>query len=102
AALLQGEAKAGRLDADAVNCVLEEAGHPVAKSGRVPAASLTEREVEVLRLLARGQTNKGIAAQLTVSPKTVDNHIQHIYEKLNVSTRAAATLFAVEQNLLTD
>jgi DNA-binding NarL/FixJ family response regulator len=54
----------------------------------------------VLRLLARGYTNKGIAAQLTVSAKTVDNHIQHIYEKLNISTRAAATLFAVEQDLL--
>jgi DNA-binding NarL/FixJ family response regulator len=43
----------------------------------------------VLRLLARGLPNKQIAAQLTASPKTVDNHLQNIYSKINVSTRAA-------------
>jgi HD-GYP domain-containing protein (c-di-GMP phosphodiesterase class II) len=102
AALLQQEASAGRLDADAVNCVLEEAGHPVKMARRAAVAGLTEREIQVLRLLARGHTNKAIAAQLTVSAKTVDNHIQHIYEKLHVSTRAGATLFAIEQNLLAD
>ena len=63
---------------------------------------LSEREVEVLRLVARGNSIKEIAAALTISGKTVDNHIQHIYEKIGVSTRAGAALFAVEQNLLSD
>jgi DNA-binding NarL/FixJ family response regulator len=65
-------------------------------------AGLSEREVEVLRLLARGNTTKQIAARLTISTKTADNHIQHIYNKVGVSTRAGATLFAMEQHLLTD
>ena len=68
--------------------------------GPVPPGGLTEREVDVLRLVARGNSNKEIARQLVVSPKTIDNHIQHIYEKLHVSSRAAATLFAVERHLL--
>jgi HD-GYP domain-containing protein (c-di-GMP phosphodiesterase class II) len=96
------EARAGRLDRDAVNAVLVAAGHSV-RGGRPKTVSdLSEREVEVLRLMARGHSMKQIAGQLFISPKTVDNHIQHIYEKIGVSTRAAATLFAVEQNLLLD
>jgi DNA-binding NarL/FixJ family response regulator len=63
-------------------------------------AGLSEREVEVLRLLARGYTMKQIAAELVISFKTVDRHVQNIYTKINVSTRAAATLFAMENNLL--
>jgi DNA-binding NarL/FixJ family response regulator len=59
-----------------------------------------ERELDVLRLIARGHSIKQMAQHLTISPKTVDSHIQHIYEKLGVSTRAGATLFAVEHNLL--
>jgi DNA-binding NarL/FixJ family response regulator len=54
----------------------------------------------VLRLLARGQTLKQIAAQLVISPKTVDSHAQHIYTKIGVTTRAGATLFAMEHGLL--
>ena len=61
---------------------------------------LSEREVEGLRLLARGHTMKQIAAQLIVSYKTVDRHVQNIYTKINVSTRAGATLFAMENRLL--
>jgi DNA-binding NarL/FixJ family response regulator len=64
-------------------------------------AQLTERELEVLRLIARGHSIKQMAQQLTISPKTIDTHIQHIYEKIGVSTRAGATLFAVEHDLLT-
>ena len=55
---------------------------------------------EVLRLIARGHTMKHIAGLLTVSPKTVDHHIQHIYSKIGVSTRAGATFFAMQHNLL--
>jgi DNA-binding NarL/FixJ family response regulator len=54
----------------------------------------------VLRLEARGLSIKHISKQLTVAPKTVDNHIQHIYAKIGATTRAGATLFATEHNLL--
>lgn len=63
-------------------------------------AGLSEREVEVLRLVARGLSIKEIAHQLIIAPKTVDNHIQHIYAKIGVTTRAGATLFAMENSLL--
>jgi DNA-binding NarL/FixJ family response regulator len=62
-------------------------------------AGLTGREVEVLRLVARGQTNKQIAQALTLSERTVDHHIRHIYTKIGVSTRAAATMFAMQHHL---
>ena len=63
-------------------------------------AGLTAREVEVLRLLARGLSNKQVAERLVISPKTVGNHVEHIYAKIGVSTRAAAGLFATEHGLL--
>jgi HD-GYP domain-containing protein (c-di-GMP phosphodiesterase class II) len=95
---LRAEAAAGRLDVDAVGMVLAATGHPAPKPAR--PAGLTEREIDVLRLLARGHTNRQIARQLTVSPKTVSNHVEHIYGKLGVSSRAAATLFATQHGLL--
>lgn len=61
---------------------------------------LTDGEVEVLRHLARGATLKVVARELGLAVKTVDRHVQNIYTKINVSTRAAATLFAVENRLL--
>jgi len=63
-------------------------------------AGLSERELDVLRLLSRGLTIRQMAAQLSISEKTVDSHIQHIYNKIGVSTRAGATMFAMENNLL--
>jgi HD-GYP domain-containing protein (c-di-GMP phosphodiesterase class II) len=100
AAELARAVQAGGLDPDAVRCVLAAAGRPAQKARPSRPAQLTEREIDVLRLIARGQAIKQIAQQLTISPKTVDTHIQHIYEKIGVSTRAAATLFAVEHDLL--
>jgi HD-GYP domain-containing protein (c-di-GMP phosphodiesterase class II) len=93
--------QAGGLDPDAVRYVLAAAGQSAKQSRPARPAQLTERELDVLRLIVRGQSIKQMALQLTISPKTVDSHIQHIYEKLGVSTRAGATLFAVEHNLLT-
>ncbi|MGH3910626.1 MAG: response regulator transcription factor, partial [Pseudonocardiaceae bacterium] len=58
------------------------------------------REGQVLGLLARGWSTKQIARQLTISPKTCDHHIQNLYRKIGVSTRAGAILFAVDQGLL--
>ena len=63
-------------------------------------AGLTPREVDVLQRVARGSTTKEIGAALGLSPKTVDNHIQSIYGKLEVRTRGGATLFAMEHGLL--
>ena len=98
---LRREVRAGRLDSDAVDGVLGAAGQRAGPARRAFAAGLSEREVEVLRLLARGNSIKQIAETLVLAPKTVDNHIQHLYNKIGVSTRAGATLFAIEQNLLT-
>jgi len=99
AAELRAEAKAGRLDADAAEAVLGAAGHRVSRRREGPAG-LTPREVDVLRLAARGLSNKEIARRLVVSPKTVGNHIEHIYAKIDASTRAAASLFAMQYGLL--
>ncbi len=99
AAELRAEAKAGRLDGEAVNAVLRAAGHR-APARRDWPAGLTAREVEVLGLLARGHSNKAIAQRLVVAPKTVSNHVEHIYAKIGVSTRAAAALFAMQHGLV--
>lgn len=66
------------------------------------AAGLTTREAEVLGLLARGLPNKGIARQLGISPKTVSNHIEHVYTKLAVSSRAGAALHAMRLGLVAE
>jgi HD-GYP domain-containing protein (c-di-GMP phosphodiesterase class II) len=100
AAELTAEVRAGRLDEQAAYAVLAVAGHAVPRVRRPHPAGLTEREIEVLRLLARGSSMRDMAHTLVLSPKTVDNHIQHIYSKIGVSTRAAATLFAMEHDLL--
>jgi HD-GYP domain-containing protein (c-di-GMP phosphodiesterase class II) len=98
---LRRDAASGKLDANAVEAVLGAAGHRVPRRHGGPAG-LTPREVEVLRLLARGLSNKEIAAELVISPKTVGNHVEHIYEKIDASTRAAAGLFAMQHGLLLD
>lgn len=99
AGLLRREASAGRLDPVAVQAVLGAAGATPTRR-RTGTAGLTPREVEVLTLLARGSTNRQIAQQLTITPKTVGNHVEHIYTKAGVGTRAAATLFAMQHGLL--
>ena len=96
---LNEEVRAGRLDAAAAAAVLEAAGQPVPRIER--PAGLTEREAEVIALLARGLQTKQIAAALQISAKTADRHIEHAYRKIGVSTRAAAALFAMEHGLTT-
>jgi HD-GYP domain-containing protein (c-di-GMP phosphodiesterase class II) len=88
------------LDPDAVKAVLQVAGvkSPEVRSQR--PAGLTRREVEVLRLLARGQSLNQIAEQLVISPSTAHTHAAHVYEKATISTRAGAALFAMEHGLL--
>jgi putative nucleotidyltransferase with HDIG domain len=92
------EAGSGRLDADAVGAVLDAAGHQAPHVER--PAGLTEREAEVVGLLARGLQTKQIARRLGISAKTADHHIQHAYAKIGVSTRAAAALYAMEHGLV--
>ena len=100
AELVQAEARAGRLDPEAVHFVLEAAGHTPGHVRRALPADLSEREVEVLRLICRGGTKRDVAQLLHISPSTADHHVRHIYEKTGVNSRAGATLFAVEHDLL--
>jgi HD-GYP domain-containing protein (c-di-GMP phosphodiesterase class II) len=100
ASLLEADARAGRLDPAAVAAVLAAAGRDVARPRRAHPAGLTDREVEVLALVARGLTNKEIAVRLDISVKTAGHHIQHIFGKADVTTRAAAALFAMQNDLL--
>ena len=101
AAELRRLVASGVLDKRATNAVLEAAGH--GDPGRLHGYfapkhvhGLTPREVEVLRLAARGLTTGEIATQLFISPKTADHHIQHVYGKIGVSSRAAAMLWAMQ------
>ena len=92
------DAKTGRLAPEAVNAVLIAAGEPRRPVHR--PGGLSERECEVLGLLARGLATKQVARRLDISPKTCDHHIQRLYGKIGVSTRAGATLFALEHGLV--
>ncbi len=99
AKILNDEAKAGKLDQRAVDAVLSGQGQkPHAR--RTAGISLSDREMEVLRLVARQQSNKDIARSLGISPKTVERHITHVYDKLGVISRAGATLQAAENGWL--
>ena len=97
--VLLDEARAGKLDAAVVRALLDVHTGEAPKRGAWPKG-LSDREVEVVRLLARGRTNKEIAAALRVSPKTVQHHVAHAYAKIGVQSRAAAALFATEAGLL--
>ncbi len=107
AALLADEAAAGRLNVECVRAVREvagqDAGGPAGGGVRAPwPAGLSDREVEVLRLVAGGRSNREIAEALVISRRTAEHHVQHIYTKIGTSTRAAAALFAMEHGLLRD
>jgi DNA-binding NarL/FixJ family response regulator len=104
-AVLGGECDAGRLDREAVAWVIAAAG--VADAGATSAlpkpahpGGLSDRELEVLVLLARGHTNRRIGDALFISPKTVGRHVENIYAKIGVSTRAGAAVYAMEHRLL--
>ncbi len=90
------------MDAEVVKALLVAAGHPAPR--RVPElpGGLSDRELEVLRHIARGLSNRQMAETLFISPKTVGHHVQHIYDKIGVSTRVGATLFALQHGLVTD
>lgn len=100
AATIEADAEAGAFDVECVRAVTEAAGqHVVRRRGAWPA-DLTDREVEVLRLVASGASNREVADQLTISRRTAEHHVQNIYGKIGGSTRAAAALFAMEHGLI--
>jgi HD-GYP domain-containing protein (c-di-GMP phosphodiesterase class II)/DNA-binding CsgD family transcriptional regulator len=99
ARVLAEEVAGGRLDRAAVDAVLSAAGAPRPVRAGWPRG-LSEREVEVLRLVARGKTNKEIATLLNISARTVQNHVAHIYDKIGAYSRAGAALFVLENGLL--
>jgi len=94
------EAEAGRLDPDSARAVVEAAGHEAVRVRAERPAGLSDREVEVIRLVARGLSNRQIAKRLFISPRTAEHHVQHIYTKIGTSTRASAAVFAMEHDLL--
>lgn len=96
--VLAAKAETGAYDPSMVEAVAAAAGQTAPSIPR--PAGLTDREVEVLRLVAKGLQTKQIARELGISPKTADRHIQNSYRKMNVSSRAAATLFAAENGLI--
>jgi HD-GYP domain-containing protein (c-di-GMP phosphodiesterase class II) len=98
---LRAEVAARRLDGDAADAVLRAAGHRVRRRKEWPSG-LTSREIEVLRLAARGLSNKEIARSLLISSKTTGAHVEHIYTKIGASNRAQASLFAMKHGLMTD
>jgi HD-GYP domain-containing protein (c-di-GMP phosphodiesterase class II) len=94
------EAKEDRLDPEAVDAVLAAAGHPVQQRRRELPSGLTKRELEILLVLVRGKSNQEIAADLHISAKTVGHHVEHLYEKAGVRSRAAAAVWAFEHDLV--
>jgi HD-GYP domain-containing protein (c-di-GMP phosphodiesterase class II) len=99
AAQLRAEVAAGRIDAEAAAAVLTAAGHRVARRQARPDG-LTRREIEVLRLLAQGLSNREIAARLVISVKTASHHVEHIYAKTGTANRARASLYAARHGLI--
>lgn len=99
AAELGAMAKSGALCPDAVAAVIGVSGQVLRAVER--PRGLTDREVEVLGLVANGLTNKEVANELGISTKTAGHHLQHIFEKLGVTTRAAATMIAMQRGLVT-
>ena len=100
AAKLRSAVREGKHCPDAVEAVLACAGQPARRAQTERLAGLTPREIEVLRLIAAGHTAKGAARELDIAPKTADNHIQSLYSKIGVTTRAAAALYALERGLV--
>ena len=100
AVTVRDEVRSGRLDGAAVEAVLAAATQPTPRPRPGRGAGLTAREIEVLALLVQGLPNKTIAKQLGITPKTAGNHVEHVYTKLGVTNRAAATMRALQDGLV--
>lgn len=101
--MMSREVEAGTLDADVVHAVMTACGMPrraLSCQSQFAASHITQREREVLAHLARGSSNKEIARRLGISPSTAGTHVENLYRKLGVSTRAAAALIASREGLV--
>lgn len=98
--LVMMELREGRFDPECARAVLDAAGRSSSRKRGSWPEGLTDREVEVLRLVSTGLSNKAIADELVISPRTAEHHVQHIYEKIGCSTRAGAAMFAMEHGLV--
>lgn len=98
--VLRQDAKAGRYDPDVAEAAIAAAGGDAAASPRRPASSLSQRELDVLRQISLGASNKEAARALNISPSTVRTHVESVFRKLECSTRAAATLKALTAGIL--
>jgi HD-GYP domain-containing protein (c-di-GMP phosphodiesterase class II) len=96
---LRQQARTGHLDAESVEAVLVAAGHRASKRASW-SAGLTGREIEVLRLVAQGRSNREIAAELFIAEKTARNHVERVYAKLGVNNRTQASLAAIDRGLV--
>jgi HD-GYP domain-containing protein (c-di-GMP phosphodiesterase class II) len=97
---LRRMAQAGQLDPDAVEAVLAAANGAQSVRGGAGRGGLTQRQVEVLHLVAQGLSNRAIAERLTISTRTAEHHVQDVYTRIGVSSRAAAAMYAMEHGLL--
>ncbi|WP_246677208.1 MULTISPECIES: HD domain-containing phosphohydrolase [unclassified Mesorhizobium] len=97
---LRAAVRDGCICPDAAEAVLSFAGQQSRRALPQALAGMTRREIEVLRLIAAGLTAKETARKLDISPKTADHHIQSVYSKVGVTTRAGAALYAVEHGLV--
>lgn len=100
AARLRELASSGKLCPDGTEAVLTAAGQASRRASAPGIDGLTPREIEVLRHIASGLTAKEAANVLGISPKTAENHIQNLYAKIGVTTRAGAALYALERGLM--
>ena len=105
----RGDHEGRRLDVEAARrlfkqlnaeCCLARIGEQPKRATSEPVGSLSEREAQVLRLIASGKTNRAIAEELFISEKTVARHVSNIFDKLGVSSRSAATAWAYQRNLI--
>ena len=102
-----GDDEAAGLEFDAARSVFDRLGAQpdlarldAARAPTSPPGPLTARELEVLRLIAAGHTNKGIAGELCLSERTIERHVSNILNKLDVPSRAAATAYACDHKLI--
>ena len=101
-----GDHDAAAMESGAARAVLDSLATAEALNATVEPrttsafAGLTQRELEILRLLARGKTNRGIAQELVISERTVASHVSHIFTKLGVTSRSAATAYAYDHDLV--
>jgi DNA-binding CsgD family transcriptional regulator len=98
-AVLRAAVRAGHLDPNAVHAVMAGAEGSTRRRPR-PPGGLTQRQVQVLRVLAAGLSNRAIGERLGISSRTAEHHVQDVYARIGVTSRAAAALFAMEHGLL--